>query len=128
MSIIHNADGSRKVIGSTTMSTIGGAQSGLLIAILLTEVFGLDLSPEATQGLACLLALAGMLLGGWLSPSKEAEARQVIEDYKLEQAIEATLGTPVAKQGDVKTGDAVIVSPESMTVSMGTESVQEPLF
>lgn len=128
MSIVRNADGSRKVIGSTTMSTIGGAQSGLLIAILLTEVFGLELSPEATQGLACLLALAGMLLGGWLSPSKEAEARQVIEDYKLEQALEATSNAPAVKQGNVEVGDTVAVSPESMTVSMGAEGTQETLF
>lgn len=128
MSIVRNADGSRKVIGSTTMSTIGGAQSGLLIAILLTEVFGLKLSPEATQGLACLLALAGMLLGGWLSPSKEAEARQVIEDYKLEQALEATSNAPAVKQGKVEVGDTVAVSPESMTVSMGTEDAQGTLF
>lgn len=131
MSITRNSDGSRKVIGSTTMSTIGGAQAGLLIAILITEVFGLELSTEATQGLACLLALGGMLLGGWLSPSKEAEARQVIEDYKIEQELAKEPEEP-AEVGPVATTPGapqeLQVNPEAMTVSMAPEGVHETLF
>lgn len=130
MSIFRHSDGTPKVIGATTLSTVGGAQAGLLVAILITEVFGLELSTEATQGLACLLALAGMLIGGYLSPSKAAEARHVIDEYKAELEAAEPLVEPEAAEPlrPKRYGpDAVLpytpaevqVHPDAMTVSMG---------
>lgn len=139
MSIFRHSDGTPKVIGATTLSTVGGAQAGLLVAILVTEVLGLELSIEATQGLACLLALAGMLIGGYLSPSKAAEARHVIDEYKAEletvepaeapAEIEVTRPKRYGPDATLPyTPAEVQVNPDAMTVSMGHKGTQEPLF
>lgn len=139
MSIFRHSDGSPKVIGATTLSTVGGAQAGLLVAILVTEVLGLELSIEATQGLACLLALAGMLIGGYLSPSKAAEARHIIDEYKAELESAQPVTEPMVTEPVTpkRYGPDVVLPytpievqahPDAMTVSMGHKGTQEAPF
>lgn len=126
MAITQHVDGTPKTIGATTVSATGGGQAGIVIALLIVELFGLHLSDTAILGLALLLSLAGSLIGGWLSPSKAALVRQALEEATPSAAdfaaqVQAANATQTAQIIEaLPVGDPVIVGsylPDTMTVT-----------